>query len=201
MPFLNTVRVPQLMRRSLKKGSLRIGRYNSGYLIVTDKVFIWCADKEIHPKIKAIVAELLEFLPDHQPDCLYQVSVKEEPKLVEDPTKIFNCLNLQFAIQEDFTLTPVFLTERGYTTRLLQDTRNGKLRGTLSEHLDLVDRKLLDYDIEGDPAGPFSNLEKTLLFYTNGTTTLGFVPHIYESDQSKETLNLLSMVDYKFQVD
>lgn len=184
------------MRKALKKGTLRLGRHNSGYLIATDRVIIWVKDEHVHPKIKAVVAELLEFLPDHKPDVLYQVRSGSEPVLVVDPASIFALVDTSFTPLEEFIVSPVSLLDRGYPTRLLQDTRSGKIRGTLQEHLDLIDRKYLDYNVEGDPTGPFANPSGSFLYYTNGTAKIGFIPHVYEVDQSKETINLLGMVDY-----
>lgn len=200
MPFLSPTKVPQLMREAHRKGALKLGKYKGGYIFATDRVISWSREKEIDGKIMAAIVELLGFSP--LDDTLYIVKKGDDvvPLDEEGKNKVLALLDLNFT-GVHFRESPVSVIDRGYHTRLLQNPEKNNIVGTLQKHLDLLDKNRVDYNIEGDPTGPFGNPDLTHVYYTTSTTVIGFVTFHYEKKCNKDVVNMLTMVDMVHDLD
>lgn len=206
MPFINLTGLNRQVRSAYGTGALKIGSLDEYSVIVTSLIGVAVKEKYESNKMKAIITEQVGFLPvyDETSGGKGFIAAQKETKnrdLEKQETEIIETLLFPERPLVGYTITPVIIKERSMNIRIIQNPSTLKCLGVRQELLDLITRKDIDYDVEGDPTGPAVNEKTGFVYFTNDTTILALPIYPINKDKNKQIIDVLNLVDMKEEVD
>jgi len=190
--FLNISKFTNLTKKAYKT-RLIIGDIADGLFIMAPKWSVWVKHEYVHNKIKAVVMELAGELPSYGE--VFEVSKSNpEPQMVE---KLSIIKMLQGAKEADQKLivTPIVLNTLAKAVRLLQHHKDSTIIGVPEECFQMIDKNLIDLNIEGEPTGPCCTDYSNLIYWYNSIGIVFMLPSNI-ADKDKVILGALENVDF-----
>ena len=182
------------MKEAYRSSGLRIGNLEYGLIIFTGHWGLWIDEDHIPNKVKAIVMELAGELPEE--GKVFKVSKEEAAPQYELTLNDWFYLNvLEKSSKEPVSKTGVMIDLKYTECELMQVNRTKRMALINRKLMSLIDISEIDYNVEGEPAGPCTGLSNEMYFWRNATCTLLLLGTKVPEDDT--VIGTLSCIDFE----
>jgi hypothetical protein len=163
--FVNLTKLTKLTKEA-HKFELIIADIDDHTIITSRQWLVSIGNEFVPNKVKALIMELAGFLPPA--DTVYKIGKDIEAENITSTclTTITRLIKNAELSNIKFSVTPV-IDDRYAPVRLLQNTQTSQIAAIPENQYQMIDKNCIDYEIEGEPTGPCSNVNTGPLYWFN----------------------------------
>jgi len=163
--FVNLTKLTKLTKEA-HRFKLMIADIDDHTIITSGQWLVSIENEFVPNKIKALIMELAGFLPPA--DTVYKIGKDIEAENITSThlTTITRLIKNTELANIKFLVTPV-IDDRYAPVRLLQNTQTSQIAAIPENQYQMIDKNCIDYEIEGEPTGPCSNVNTGPLYWFN----------------------------------